>query len=707
MAIIGKIRKRSGLLVIIIGVALAAFILGDFLKPGKRYRKLNNIGVVAGENIPYSEFAKKVEDQLANMKQRSKSDKLSADETFQARQMTWTQLVRDMVMNEEYNRLGISVSSDELFDLVQGKNPHQYILQYFKDPNTGQYNPQMVINFLKQLDQVDPEQKKNWLILEKAIKDDRLQTKYNNLLSKAYYLPKVFAQRDYDEKNRKFNLRLVADRYQAIDDKAITLTDADYQKTYDQYKYKFYQDEETRDLDFVTFDLVASPLDREKIAQEVAQTWTEFQKATDIPAFVNAYSDSKYDSTWQKKGKFIPSMDSILFNSAIDTYIPPFIDNNTYHMAKLLDIQMRPDSMKASHILIAFKGSAANDPKITRTKEKAKQIADSILAVVKKDVNQFPVITNKLSDDGSNKTKGGDLGWFADGTMVYPFNKACLDGKVGDITVVETVFGYHVVQITGKTVPLKKVRVAQIDRKIEPSSQTIQSIYTKASEFAGENTTMEAFNKSCTAKGYNKRSADNLRAMDPSLPGLVNARNAVQWAYQEETKKGNVSTVFEAQGAYVVATLKEIRPKGIPPLELIKQQIEPLVKRDKKAEKLMATVKAASSSDLNQLAAKLNAKVDTIPGVIYYSPNLPKFGPEPELIGTISTLSPNKISDPIKGEQAIYVVQIDSITEAPKTTDMKMFNMQNQQMFQNRVMNEAYKALEKLADVEDNRVRFY
>jgi peptidyl-prolyl cis-trans isomerase D len=707
MAIIARIRKRSALLVIIIGVALAAFVLGDFLKPGKRARRMNNIGVVAGENIPYTEFAKKVDEQLENMKQRSKSEKVTNEESFQARQLTWNQIVKDMIMGEQYDKLGIAVSSDELFELVQGKNPHQYILQYFKDPNTNQYNPQMVVNFLKQLDQVEPEQKKNWLVLEKAIKDDRLQTKYNNLLSKSYYLPKVFQQKDYEEKNRKFNIRVVADKYQSIDDKTIVITDADYQKYYDQYKYKFYQDEETRDVDYVNFELVASPTDRDNIAAEVSQTWSELQKTSDVPAFVNAYSDTKYDSTWQKAGKFVPYMDSIAFNSPVGTFIPPFIDNNVYHMGKILDIQLRPDSLKASHILISYKGSAANDPKITRTKEKAKVVADSILEVLKKDVNQFMAVAGKMSDDASNKAKGGDLDWFTDGAMVPAFNQACIDGKVGELKEVETVFGYHIILVTGKTIPLKKVKLAVVDRKIEPSSQTIQIIYTKASEFAGENTSREAFDKAVTVKGFNKRSADALRAMENSLPGITGARNVVQWAFQEDTKKGSVSTVFEAQGSYVVATLKEIKPKGIPPLENIKAQIEPLVKREKKSEKLIAAMKAAGTSDLYQLASKINSKVDTLPGVIFYSPNLPKFGPEPELIGVLSTFPVGKHADPVKGEQAVYVIQVDSITEAPKTNDLKGYLQQNQQIFQSKVMNEAYKALEKLADVVDNRVRFY
>jgi len=621
--------------------------------------------------------------------------------------MTWTQMVRDLVMNKEYDRLGVTVSKDELFDLVQGKNPHQYILQYFKDPNTNQYNPQLVINFLKQLDQVEPEQKKNWLILEKAIKDDRLQNKFNTLISKAYYLPKVFAEMDYQDKNRKYHVKVVASRYQAIDDKTINIADEDWVKYYDENKYKYMQDEETRDIDYVTFDLVASDADRKFIEEEVTATWNEFQKAPDVAAFVSAYSDTRYDSSWRKPGTLLPRIDSLAFNAAVGTFLPPFMENNAFHMAKLQDVQMRPDSMKASHILVSFQGSAVNDPNVKRNKDAARLLADSVLNAVKKDPNLFVSLAAKYSDDGSNKTKGGSLDWFVDGAMVYPFNKAVLDGKVGDITLVETVFGFHIIRVDGKTLPIRKARVAVVDRKIEPGSQTIRDIYNQASEFAGENTTLDAFQKACTDKGYNKRSADMIRAMESTLPGLTGARGIIQWAFFEETPKGSVSTVFEIEGSYVVATLKEIRPKGIPTLEQIKKQIEPLVKREKKAEKLIADFKKVNAADLYDLATKLNLKVDTVPGVIFYSPNLPKFGPEPKVVGTIATMKTGQKTDPLQGEQAVYVVQLDSIAEAPKVEDLKMYTNQAQMMFGNRAQQEAYKALEKMAGLVDNRTRFY
>jgi peptidyl-prolyl cis-trans isomerase D len=706
MAVIGKIRQRSGLIVIVIGIALAAFVLGDFLKPGRNGRQVNYIGEAAGENIPYVDFAQKVDEQIENTKQRDNKDKLTADEIYTVRQQTWNLMVRELVMGKQYENLGVAVSTDELYDLVQGKNPHQYILQYFQDPNTKQYNPQLVLNFLKQLDQVEPAQKQNWLMLEKAIKDDRLNTKYNNLIGKAYYMPKAFVQRDYVEKNTRYNVRIVAAPYQTIDDKLITLTDADYQKYYDENK-KQYDQEASRDLDYVLFELQPSEADLKLIAEDVAKIYQEFSQATDIPSYVNANSDSKYDSSWKKPNMLSPRLDSVMFNSPVGTLVAPYVENNKYTMAKLMDVQLRPDSMKASHILISFAGSAIGDNKITRLKDNAKKMADSLFLVLKTNAAQFPAIAASMSDDASNKAKGGDLGWFLDGTMVAPFNEACITGNVGEIKLVETVFGYHLIQINDKRAPVKKVKVAALDRRIEPSGKTIQDIYAKASEFAGENTTLEAFTKAVETKKLNKRVADYLRAMDNSLPGLAGSRSVVQWAFMEETKKESVSSVFEIDGAYVVAAVREVREKGIPTLEQLKKQIEPLVRRDKKAEKLIDNIKKAGVNDIYQLAGKISSKVDTLPNVVFFSGNLPKFGPEPEVVGTISTLKPNVVSAPVKGTNGVYVILLDSINPAPETKDYTMFRTQLSFGFTNRVQGQAYQVLEKMAGLVDNRVRFY
>lgn len=279
MAIIGNIRKHSGLVVIIVGVAIAAFVIGDFSK--KSGTGANDIGTVNGESIPYTEFNSKVEKNLEIQKENSGSDKITDQETYQLRQSTWTATIKELLMGEEYEELGLTVSPEELFDQVQGKQPHRFILQYFKDPATGQYNPSVVLNYLKNLDKMEPKAKNQWLQFEKAIKDDRQETKFNNLITKGYYVPKAFLKKDFLNQSKALNVLSVAPVTTAISDSSIKLTDADYQKFYDKNKIYFFMEEASRDLDYVLFEVVPSDIDRKKTAEDVAFLYKDFQTSLD------------------------------------------------------------------------------------------------------------------------------------------------------------------------------------------------------------------------------------------------------------------------------------------------------------------------------------------------------------------------------------------------------------------------------------------
>ena len=302
MAIIGRIRKHSGLAVIIIGVAIAAFVIGDFGK--KRTKGINEIGTVNGEAIPYQGFSNKVEESIQFQKENTGSDKITDEETYSIRQNTWNTFVKELLMEKEYDELGVTVSSDELFDQVQGKDPHRLILQYFKDPKTNVYDPALVRNYLKNLDNMEPKNKEQWLRFEKAIKDDRIETKFNNLVKKGYYMPKAFLKKIYTESVQTLNIRSFFPALITIPDNTVIMTNADYQAFYDKNKEMFFQEEPTRELNYVLFEVKASDLDRKKITEDVTLIYKDFLSSSDLPNFINANGDKKYDSTYKKKGSF-------------------------------------------------------------------------------------------------------------------------------------------------------------------------------------------------------------------------------------------------------------------------------------------------------------------------------------------------------------------------------------------------------------------
>jgi peptidyl-prolyl cis-trans isomerase D len=709
MAIIGKIRSYSKLLVIIIGLALAAFVLGDFIRKNPS-KQSNYIGEIAGDKIANRDFEMKVEEQMERVKQQTRKENLSQQQTYEIRQQVWQQMIKDISMQKEFDALGITVSEAELKDMITGKNPPQVILQSFTDPATGQYHAEQVLKFYNEIDQVEPATQKQWYQMVDYIKSERMISKYNMLINKGFYVTKSFAKRDFNDKNKNSKILLVASPYASIQDNAVKLNDEDFQKYYDEHKYE-YEIEASRDIEYVVFDVVPSAQDMTKALVLMDTIRKDFEKTDNVENFVNLNSDEKYDSTYFGKGTLPLCIDSIVFNSPVGTIIGPIKDNFTFITAKVMEFMDRPDSMRASHILISY--DSVKQPikqDLKRTKIASKKLVDSLFAIVKKDPKLFDTLAKQYSDDPSSQKNKGDLEWFKDESMIKEFNDACLKGKVGDITIVESDFGYHIIKVTGKKELKKKARVAIITRKVDPSTDTYHDYYTKASNFHSQVKTLEQFDQLCVKEGINKRNAEYIREMDNSLPGLETARDIIRWAYNKESKKGMVcDAVFDLTDKYVIAVLKEAREKGIAPLEQIKPNIEPLVKREKKAEQILNKINTvyAPNMDLGLLASKLNSKVDTIPTLSFSAYNIPGFGPEPQVLGALYAMKKGDVSKPIKGNMACFVIKTIDVTEAPEIKDYTPIKMQIYGLYNSISNYQINRILEKAANVKDNRILFY
>jgi len=707
MAIIGSIRKHSGLVVIAVGVAIAAFVIGDFGR--KRMKSTNEIGSVTGEAIPYQEFSGKVEEAIQNQKDNSGSDKITDEETFNIRQTTWNNLVKDILMGREYDELGLTVTPDELFDQVQGKTPHRYILQYFKDPKTNLYDPMLVRNYLKNLDNMEPKAKDQWLRFEKAIKEDRLETKFNNLITRSYYMPTAFLRKIYTDQTTTLKIRTFAPALTLVSDSAAKITDADYQAFYDKNKQMYQQDETSREIDYIVFEVKASEVDKKKIADDVTALYKDFIASPDLPDLINANADTKYDSTYKKKGTLPGIIDSTAFDSKPGTIYPAFQLNNAWYMAKLLDVQERPDTIKASQILISFAGSALKNENIKRTKDQAKTRADSLMAVLKKSPEKFRDFATNLSDYPSAKDDAGDLKDIVDGQPTFAiFYNAGLTMKPNEMKVVTTGIGYAILKLTSKSKPIKKVKIAILQRNLEPSNQTFQDIYLKASAFAGQNRTKDAFDKAATAQGLVKKSGQSIREMDNFLSGLPSAREVVRWAFSENTSIGDVSPVFDLTGKYVVAILTGITEKGYIPLEKLKDRMTQAVRMEKKIDILGDRISKSMSTikDITQFAYQFQAKVDTV-NLTFGGYSNSAIGREPEILGQLFTLKPGVIQGPLKGRFGVYVAIIDATVPAPEKKDFRAESAQQASGFASRAGGLIYESIKKAVKIKDNRKNFY
>ena len=707
MAAIEKIRKRSGLLIAIIGLALLAFVLQDLFQSTGRHREFN-VAVIDGEKIPYKDFEDLKNKNLENMK-RNAGNSLTSAQTYSVYNNTLEQMIKEHIMTKEYDKLGINVTSDELYDQFMGEEPHQWVVQNFSDAN-GNYNREMVESYLQNLDNFPVEARNQWMDFENAIKENRLETKFNNLVKASYFVPAKLAEKYYENKNVKASADVIALRYASIPDSTVVVTDQDNRKFFEENKHRFETDE-ARGIEYVVFDIKPSEQDRHEALEFVADMKDDFINTDNVANFVNANSDTRYDSTWMGRSDVPAAIESVVFDNGNQPgfVFGPYFDDEAYNLVRIVDFQNRADSLKASHILIPYVGALRSEDTIT-TKERAQAIADSLANVLKKNVKKpelFAELATKFSSDKGSAEKGGDLDWFTDGTMVTDFNEFVMNNPVGQIGVVETPFGYHVIKVTGKTEMQPKARLAVLKHELSSSTKTYQDVFAVANKFVTENRTYDQFNAAIEEQGLTKRTMPKMTASTYQITGIDNPRQIVRWAFDEKTKKGDVSSIFELDNMFVVAALTDVVPEGYAPLEKVVEQSKYQILNKKKGEIAVEKMKACGN-DYDRMVSELGAEQTTVNDVNLEGRVLGNFGVEADIIGTILGMKDGEVAGPIAGNSSAFIVKNVKIQDAPATTDFSTILRDKTSQFNNKVLNNAvYNALRNNAKIEDNRVNFY
>ena len=707
MAAIEKIRKRSGLLIAIIGLALLAFVLQDLFQSTGRHREYN-VAVIDGEKIPYRDFEDLKNQNLENMK-RSYGSSLTSAQTYSVYNNTLEQMIKDHIMNKEYDAVGINVSADELYDQFVGDEPHQWVLQNFTDAS-GNFNREALVNYMQNLDNYPIENRNQWIEFEKAIKDNRLETKFSNLVKASYFVPNKLAQKYYENKNEKASADIIALRYSTIPDSTVVVTDKDNKKYYEENKYK-YETAENRSIDYVVFDIKPSAQDNQDALNLVNSLKEDFTNAENVANFVNANSDERYDSTWMARADVPAAIESVIFDGGNQPgfVYGPYFDNNAYNLARLVDFQNRADSLKASHILISYVGALRSEDTIN-TKERAQVIADSLANVLRKNAKNpelFEKLASQYSTDRGSAEKGGDLDWFTDGMMVYPFNEFVMNNPVGQIGVVETPFGFHVIKVTGKTEMLPKARVAILKHEVTPSTKTYQDIFAVANKFDTENRTYDQFNAAIEAEGLTKRTMPRMSASTYQITGIDNPRQIVRWAFDDKTKIHDVSSIFEMDNCFVVAALTDIIPEGYAPMSIVAEQAKYQIINQKKGEIAVDKMKACGT-DYDRMVAELGAESTTVSDLNMDSRVLSNFGVEADMIGTILGMKEGEVVGPKAGNSSAFIISNVKMQPAPATTDYSTILRDKTAQFNNKVLNNGvFSALRNKAKIEDNRALFY
>lgn len=705
MAILENIRKRTTVLILIIGMALFAFVIsGVFTGNDFAGGKIGStIAEINGEPISREDFTRKLE-----QAQRQFGPNFSSTQLVNR---VYDQEVRSAILNQQFEKLGIDVESDQIVDFI--KNTGYAQDPSFQDEN-GVFNPEVFKATIADWSETNPLLYDNWLEIEKQIMQSAKEQIYFNLIKAGTGATLSEGEFDYKLTNDKVDFQYVRVPFASIPDSTIQVSKDEIAAHIKEHEDEFEQ-EKARDIRFVFFEEKASAVDETAVQEALlgllnntveyiqerntTDTIAGFRTTSDMEAFLDRNSDTKFDTIFKAK-KDLPAVaaDSI-FNLTDGQVYGPYRDGDFFRISRVMG--RKPNgSVKASHILFTYEGATRANPDITRTKEEAEEEAKKILAEAKRADANFTALARDNSD-GPSAPRGGDLGYFQEGIMADEFNDFCFGNGVGTVGLVETEFGFHIIKIDDKQ---DIVQVATLSREIQPSEETINTLFTEATKFemAVSDAEPEAFSDIAKEDNFTVRPVNKIKEMDENLPGLDSQRSIVQWAFNDDTKVGEIKR-FDLTDGYAIAQLTKKYKEGTMSVEDASAKALPKIRKEKKAEQIMAT----NVTTLEDFATNHGVTTSNATAVTRKAPTIPGAGREPLVVGKAFTLNDGETSDLIKGETGVFMVKVTKKEAAAELPNFSTFANTLAGQNRNAVNTGIFNALKESSEIEDNRATFY
>ncbi|MVO10754.1 peptidylprolyl isomerase [Flavobacterium sp. TP390] len=697
MAVLNNIRKRSGLLIIIIGFALFAFLIPELFKSGFSINN-NNIGEVNGTDINGQEFMKKT----AQLEKQSQQGQMSAT---QAMNSVWEQEVRSIIVKEQIEKIGLGIGEEQLINVIKANPYFAQNPQFLNE--AGTFDENKLKEFIKSM-QNDPNQDRlvQWNEFEDQVEKSAVEQLYYNMLKGGIYTTQAEGKFKHVLDTKKVDFDYVTVAFSTVNDEEVKVSD-DEIMAYMKKNPKKYKSDPTRNIDYVFFENKPSQKDEKDLETQFYgyingsvdgnDTVPSFKnvKVENVAAFVNKESETPFDSTYVTKNNLPVEFQEQLFNLSTGEVFGPYVNNGTQSLSRMMGRKSNAGA-KASHILLAYEGAQSSSA--TRTKEEAQALANSLMAQVKADPNSFAALALANSDDPGSKNNGGEYDNITPGQMVPTFNDFVFNNPVGSLGVVETDFGFHVIKVLAK---YDAVQLATITKKVEPSDKTIDDNYNTASKFESDATDKNFEEVAKNAKATIVP-ANNLRPSDEYVQGLGAQREIVRWAFNDETNKGDIKR-FETAKGFVVATLKDKNETGLLSMEIARQSVGSILRNEKKAE---AIKKKMNGTTLENVAKATGGSVNTATDVALGNPTIMNIGAEPKVVGTAFDLEAGKTSGLVVGNSGVFMVKTKKVTNAPETKDFSNLVSQKQMQEANSAQQRAYQALKDKADITDNRGKY-
>ncbi len=693
MAVLSKIRERSMFLIIIIGLALFAFVLdpstlGDFFNSSK----VNEVGEVNGESISRQEFA----NELESYKQQT-GGRVSE---MQAAKTVWDNIVRKKLYAKQLGEAGITIGEADVWNEILKASFVQNNPQYQNE--LGMFDESKFKQFLANEKENQTELWAQWSNYMSRIKDNIEKTTYDNLVNSGLSASLKEGEFQYFTDNTKMNTQFVYVPYSSVADSLITLKKSDIQSYINDHKDLF-QVEASRDISYVKFDINPTQGDKEAIQKEVASYVEDLKIATDPSVFISENnSDTNINSNFQYKNFINQDVADEIYALKEGEVFGPYEDKGFYKISKVTEVVKMPDSVRASHILIPFVGSQRATPDVTRTEEEAKKLADSIFKVVKRKKSKFADLAQEFSSDKGSAAKGGDLDWFTYNRMTPAFRDYSFNNKKGDIDVVKSPFGFHIIRIDDQKNNQKVIKLATFSRKIIASEDTENDIFRKAEQFALEISKGSNYFETAKNNDYKTRPAVGLKVLDENVPGIGNQRQIVSWAFNKETSVGTFKR-FDLEGSHVVAFVTSSADKGLMSVEKATNRIRPILINERKASLIKDKLEG---ENLQEIAKSNNTNVRTASNITLKSPTISGVGVEPKVVGAMYNSEINKLYTAIEGTKGVYSFKVIK-RELP--TALPNYDSSRKRISESRKRSsfKMYEAIKKASDIEDNRSVMY
>ena len=702
MAILSKIRERSLFLIIVIGLALFAFVLdpsaiADFFNSSK----INEVGQVNGESISRQKFAEALE--------RYKKQAGGRVSEMQAAKTVWSSMLKQKVYETQLEEAGVTIGESDIMNALYSVS---FVQQDPRFQTSGIFDKEKLKEHLARIKVNNSDEWKGWQNYMLSLKQDIQKSTYDNLVGAGLGASLKEGEAQYLTENTNVSGDFVYVPYSSIKNEEVEVTKSDVKAYVNKHSDEF-QVEASRDINYVKFDIKATAEDEAAIKAEVATLLNDsdgngvvikgLKNTTDYNTFFTENnSDIPYNENVQFKVNVPQTIAEDLFNGKEGDVFGPYKDAGYFKISKITEVLNLPDSVKASHILIPFVGLSTASAETTQTEEQAKATADSILNVVKKRGAKFAELAKEFSIDKSNADKGGDLGWFTYNRMVPAFRDYSFENKKGDIGVVKSQFGFHIVKIDDQKNYQKALKVANFSRKIEASEETEDVVYQNAEKLSQQLSDGGNFTDLAKESNLSSKPAVGLKALDENVPGLGNEREIITWAFDEDTKVGSYKR-FDIDGGYVVATLTDKTAKGLQPVDKAINKVRPILIKEKKAALLAPKLSGASLADI----AKANGQtVKKAAGVNLSSPTISGVGYEPNVVGAMLNAKENQLYNSIVGDKGVFAFTVSKKELPTALPNYDSFRNRLAAQRKNKTYN-MYEAIKKASDVEDNMSSFF